>query len=480
MKINIVWLKRDIRTRDHAPFKAAIESGLPFVALYVYEDINLNYQDFDIRHARFIWQSLKSIENIPLSITQGDIIEIMELIKSHHEIDTVFSHQETGLEHTYERDKEFKRYCDSHQIKWTEFQQHGVERARRDRIGWDKSWLSYMLKQLETPDWQKAEVIHLENLPVLNASFLEMLNSKNDHMQEGGEKLAWDEFENFLSHRAQDYFGNISYPEKSRYYCSRLSAYISWGNISVRQIYQRCRQVRDDIPNKRSFDQFTNRLKWHCHFMQKLEMQVDIEYKNLNCAFDEIRRKKDKNYLKSWKQGMTGFPLIDAAMRCVEKTGYLNFRLRALVVSFLTHHLWQPWQKGAPHLARMFLDYEPGIHYSQFQMQAGTTGINTIRIYNPVKQSLEKDKDAKFIKTWVPELSKLPVEFIHEPWKMSEMDQLLHEFKYGRDYPKRIIDHEKASEYARAKLWETKKSDKSKYESKEILKRHASSFNRNR
>lgn len=479
MKINIVWLKRDIRTEDHAPFKAAINAGLPFVALYVFEDINLNYKDFDIRHARFIWQSLKSIKTVPFSIAQGDFIEIMEMIQSQYEVDTVFSHQETGLEHTFDRDKKFKNYCQKNEIQWREFQHHGVQRARVDRVGWDKAWSFYMHQDLETPDWKKANILELDFLPQITPHFFNELELETQ-MQKGGEKLAWNEFEDFLEHRVQDYFGSISYPEKSRYYCSRLSAYISWGNISVRQIYQRCRDLRDKIPNKKSFDQFTNRLKWHCHFMQKLEMQVDIEYKNLNSAFDNIREKKDKKYLKAWKQGMTGYPLIDAAMRCVEKTGYLNFRLRALVVSFLTHHLWQPWQKGAPHLARMFLDYEPGIHYSQFQMQAGTTGINTIRIYNPVKQSLEKDKDAKFIKKWVPELANLPLEFIHEPWKMSEMEQLLHDFKYGRDYPKRIVDHEASSSEAREKLWEIKNSDKSKNESKWILKRHASSFNRNR
>ena len=123
------------------------------------------------------------------------------------------------------------------------------------------------------------------------------------------------------------------------------------------------------IQNKMSINQYMARLKWHCHFIQKLESEPEIEFRNLNSAFNNIRTKRDRKLIKAWEKGLTGYPLIDAAMRCVTETGFLNFRLRSTVVSFLTHHLWQPWQAGAHHLARQFIDYEPGIHYPQFQMQ---------------------------------------------------------------------------------------------------------------
>ena len=165
-------------------------------------------------------------------------------------------------------------------------------------------------------------------------------------------------------------------------------------------------------------------------------------------------------------------------MRCVQETGYLNFRLRATLVSFLTHHLFQPWQPGARHLARLFIDYEPGIHFSQFQMQAGTTGINTIRIYNPVKQSLEKDKEAVFLKNGYLSLQILTA-FIHEPWKMSEMEQMMYGVKLGKDYPKRIVDHEDAARKAREELWKIKKDDKHKCHAQEILAKHTRRSPRN-
>ena len=214
------------------------------------------------------------------------------------------------------------------------------------------------------------------------------------------------------------------------------------------------------------------RLKWHCHFIQKFEMDTSIQYKNMNSAFDGMREKVDKKLFKAWKNGMTGYPLIDAAMRCVKETGYLNFRLRSTVVSFLTHILWQPWKPGADYLAKMFLDYEPGIHYPQFQMQAATTGIHTVRIYNPIKQSLEKDKEAIFIKNWLPELRQLPINLAHCPWEITQMEEEMYGFEYGKSYPKRIVNFEEKQRMARDKLWGTKNSNESIRQSKTILKTH--------
>ena len=299
---------------------------------------------------------------------------------------------------------------------------------------------------------------------------LKVKNSKI--LQKGGVSSGIKYLDSFLDSRHTKYQNNISKPEASRTSCSRLSPYMSWGNISTRYAWQRAKEQIQNGKSKFQINGFTSRLRWQAHFIQKFEMECQMEFRSVNKGYQNLVKPINKKFISAWEKGKTGYPLVDASMRCVVETGYLNFRMRALLVSFLTHHLWQPWQSGVIHLARNFLDFEPGIHYSQFQMQAGETGINMIRIYNPTKNAKEHDKEGIFVKKWIPELKKIPTPLLFEPWKMSPIDQETYDCKIGKDYPNPIVDISETYKYAASKLWSIKSDPKVKEESSRILQKH--------
>ncbi len=482
--IQLVWFKRDLRVRDHAALTAAAARG-PVLCLYVYEPSLLNAADHDAMHLIFVNECLDELDTAlrerggGLYRRTGEVPAVFNTLAQElasarvpQRIAAIWAHEETTGWDAYQRDRAARRWCREQGIALHELPQTGVVRRLQSRDGWASAWEARMhTAPLVAPRAFEHASLTDRSL-AFDPALLARGGAIRDAVQHGGETVARETLRSFLRERGVDYRFAMSSPVTAPDACSRVSAWLSTGAISIRTC-EHAAQARllqlsaahdageaVDQRWRASIASFRSRLRWHCHFMQKLEDQPRIEFDTMCDAFVGMRDEQhvDAERLSAWYEGRTGYPLIDACMRAVRATGWMTFRMRATVVSFASYHLWLHWRFTAPLLARDFLDFEPGIHYSQFQMQSGVTGINAIRIYNPVKQAREQDPEGHFIRRWVPELAQLPTAALAEPHRMPPMLQQMFGCVIGVDYPEPIVDNVAAMREARDKVWAIRKA----------------------
>jgi deoxyribodipyrimidine photo-lyase len=495
---SVVWFKRDLRIDDHRPLAAAAARG-PVIALYVYEPSLLHSSEFDPAQFRFIDECLAALEDglrhrgIALTLRTGEVPGVLDALRREAGFDTLWSHEETGNRLTFDRDIAVSRWCRSNGVAWTEIPQTGVARRLKSRDGWSRRWSQRMAEPVADVPARLAGPAGLAHGCRLDHDALGLARSTRPDAQRGGEPAALATLEQFLTVRGVDYRRGMSSPVHAFERCSRLSPHLAWGSISMRRVAQasaaraldvRARHAAGEAIDPRwagSLHSFQGRLRWHCHFMQKLEDEPRIEFENFARACDALRDggpivpdSEAAARLLAWQLGETGYPMVDACMQALARCGWINFRMRAMLVSFASYHLWLHWCHTAPFLARAFLDFEPGIHYSQFQMQSGTTGINTIRIYSPAKQVIDHDPQGVFLRAALPALARVPARYLAEPHTMPLAVQRESGCIIGTDYPAPVVDHATAYRQARERIAAIRRHPDARVEADAIQQRHGS------
>jgi len=477
----ILWFRFDLRLQDNETVKKAIIDGT-ILPIFIFDEEYYKLETSSAFHLQFCIDSIQELEqrfkeqfNAKLNIYYGDTREILKYLIKKFNINEIYSTQQYKNKQLRLLDQEIQILCKENSIEWKIYNHFGVQLNKRNGQTWSKDWNNFIKTNQCIID-QRAKFLTDDHV----IDYLQIKTNKLDtsEIQRGGRTKALELLESFVEYRSENYQQFMSSPITGESACSRLSPYIAFGNISLREIYQRITANNFSlIQQKKSINAFKKRLAWHCHFIQKFYDEPDIEYENMNAAYNGLRENSfNQKYYEAWKSGMTGYPFIDACMRYLQHKGWINFRMRAMLVSFASYQLWLDWRITSKYLAQLFTDYEPGIHYSQFQMQSGTTGINTIRMYNPIKQSYDQDPEGKFIKKWVPELSEVPDSLVHEPWKLTFLEQQSYNFEIGKHYPLPIVDNASSTKSAKDKIWKIKSSVESKLLSKTILEKHTSAM----
>ncbi len=482
MGFELVWLKRDLRWQDHAPLAHASARG-PIRVMYVVEPDLWKQPDASLQHLAFIRESLQDMHETfqrdmgAVEVFHGEILEVLTSIWRQHRFEHLYSHEETGNAFTYQRDRAVARWCRLHGVIWHEFPQFGVVRGLRDRNLWQDSWERHMAAGRSEPASLQFWKTYPPHSLVLDAP--DGLSHDPPQRQRGGRRQALSVVHDFLNRRSNRYRGGISSPLLAPEACSRLSVYLAYGCVSMREVVQWTRsalKAASDQPRRQAgLRSFSSRLYWHCHFIQKLESEPEIEWRNMHRGYDGLREREfSEERFQALQLGQTGWPMVDACVAMLRETGWLNFRMRAMLVSVAAYPLWLHWQPVGHWLARQFLDYEPGIHWSQMQMQSGTTGINTTRVYNPIKQAQDHDPNGRFVRHWLPHLRNVPDAWIFEPWQMPA--DLLS--RRGEDVsivaPSPIVDLSTATREAKRRLYERRHQPEVRAGQQAVVERHAS------
>jgi deoxyribodipyrimidine photo-lyase len=422
----IVWFRRDLRLADHAPmYRAALRGAV--IPVFVFDRALLHHPETAPARVEFLLQALAGLDQElrdrggRLIIRSGDPADVLPNLIRETQADGIYAHIDFERIYGRVRDAKLNRALAEQDFKIRWFEPAGTTADLLPYPDYRDLWYAHMAAEpfpaptrIEVP-----QAIASEPIPTLTE-----LGHEPDGkpippatIQDARQLL-----QEFLDEKSDRYYWQLSYPSAEA--TTGLSPHIKFGVISIRECYQTAKSIEPiaDWRVKRSQQQLISRLRWGSGFAQRFRYLPQLEVRSLYHVFDEAGWEFDEELYQAWQAGQTGFPIVDAAARCLQATGgwkELNFRSRALYASFLSNLLGMDWRYGALHFMRHLIDGDCPIDHYQWAMQAGVTHcVNKTwtRIYNPEQTAVDRcDPDGLFIKRWVPELAHLPPEFLGSP-----------------------------------------------------------------
>ena len=455
----IFWLREDFRILNNQALANACENHDEVLCLFIF-----NPKNFINKREAQQWWLAKSLDNfktelgklnINLEIQIGDEIEILSKIKTKDNLtlywNKIYEPDVINLGKEIRDKVLLKNKIDFKYFKGNilnEFQNV----TKKDLTPF----------KVFTPFWRIAEQVYINSVPTKktkitkrkrtftyfknNSSIKDILPKKKWYKKfekywDISEKKSHDLLNDLIKKKINKYGTDRDIPSING--TSKLSPYIKHGQIHVEKIFNDCAKIK---PKNINITKYTNELGWREFSHSLINYFPQMLKGNLRKEFDKFPWVKNDKFLKAWKKGMTGYPIVDAGMRELYETGWMHNRVRMIVGSFLVKHLRINWQEGEKHFRNCLLDFNEANNVAQWQWVAGcgADAAPYFRIFNPILQGEKFDKDGIYIKKWVPELTKVPNKFIHKPWEMETKYQEAISTIIGKNYPHPIVIHEKA------------------------------------
>ena len=452
MKKVIHWFRRDLRVSDNTALSAAARRAEQVIPVFVLEDAFRTGPDVGAARAAFLLQSLESLRKnltalgYPLVIRQGKSVEIVPKLATELGVEAVFANRRYEP-YALRRDDRIFNELNAQGVGFEVF---------KDAVAWEEREILTQAGNPFTVFTPYSKAWKARNIPAMRSRLsqakvrfpkipsdplptdpAELGHPLKQRIQTPGEHAAQEQLQKFLSGQVYRYAEARNFPAEQG--TSLLSAHLRCGTLGVRTIYAKLKAAREKgtPEQQRNCDVWLSELIWREFYLQILVNFPHVAKGAFRPEYDKLEWSDNDKHFHAWCAGMTGYPIVDAAMRCLNATGNMHNRLRMIVAMFLTKDLLINWQQGERYFMRQLIDGDMAANNGGWQWSAGTgtDAAPYFRIFNPVSQGEKFDTAGKFVRQWVPELASLPDHLIHQPWENPLLAAKMH-------YPPRIVLHE--------------------------------------
>lgn len=452
----LVWFKKDLRLRDNLAFSYACDNHESILPVYIYDE------ELDIGAAQKVWlhHSLKKLSdslNEKLVLRKGDPKKIILQLVNDYDIKGVYWNR-CYTPYEMDRDAKIKQTLKNQDIDTHSFDGYLLfdpPKIKNKQGSFFKVFTPFYKSCLDRPD-PRPPVNKPKNVNYVTGKSegldtWALLPTRPDWSKsiveewQPGEEGAKKRLLNFLNTRIHKYSKGRDFPGDDL--TSMLSPHLHFGEVSPYQVWHAAR--KSEAPQN-EINKFISELCWREFSYHLLYHFPDLPKKNWNKNFDKFPWDDDKDLLKKWQKGITGYPIVDAGMRQLWAIGYMHNRVRMIVASFLTKDLFVHWTYGAAWFWDTLVDADLANNSAGWQWVAGcgADAAPYFRVFNPILQSKKFDPEGKYIKNWIPELSNLDMKYIHAPWETPKEILEKAGIVLGKTYPCPVIDHSKAREKA--------------------------------